>query len=734
MVWKVDQRMKTRLLMGAGLAGSLMCAVTIASADVQRPAPTAVAAKSKAKVSAPIRTANARPVQGGFAYADRSEWTVARKWSEVLLEAIRGDFARPTVHARNLYHISAAMYDAWAAYDDTADGVLVRERRTAEDIEAAREEAISYAANRLIRQRFEGSPGEKETFALCNELMMELGFDPANQDPTGDTPSAVGNRIAMNITAYGYSDGSNEVNGYENLVYEPVNDPLIPDLPGNPSITDPNRWQPLSLQFFIDQAGNPIPFGYPDFLSPEWGWVKPFALTDDDKVEYERDGVTWTVYHDPGPPPMWGGEGDDYYKWGSAQVAIWSSHLDPANGVMMDASPASVGNAPLAEPEQWEEYYNFLEGGDWGTGYDVNPTTGQPYAPQMVPLGDYGRILAEFWADGPDSETPPGHWFSILNYVNDHPLTEKRFRGSGEVVDDLEWDVKTYLIMGGTMHDVAISAWSVKGWHDYVRPVSAIRFLADLGQSSDPKAPSYDPGGITLEPGFIEIVTEETIATYHSHLAGKNNENLGKIALLAWRGPEFIEDPVTDVAGVGWILAENWWPYQRPSFVTPPFAGYVSGHSTYSRAAARIMEFITGDEYFPGGLGEFHCPQNEYLVFEEGPSVDITLQWARYMDASDQCSLSRIWGGIHPGADDIPGRHIGEAIAPESFRLARSFFNGVADCPGDIDADGSTDFMDLLTVLSKWGDCTECPTDLDLDGTVGPNDLVIILDAWGGCP
>ncbi|MFV9552626.1 hypothetical protein ACNG5D_15995, partial [Algibacter sp. PT7-4] len=97
----------------------------------------------------------------------------------------------------------------------------------------------------------------------------------------------------------------------------------------------------------------------------------------------------------------------------------------------------------------------------------------------------------------------------------------------------------------------------------------------------------------------------------------------------------------TDTAGVGWILSEDWWPYQRPSFVTPPFAGYVSGHSTYSRAAAEVMTLITGDEYFPGGIGEFQARQNEFLVFEEGPSVDVVLQWATYRDASDQCSLSR---------------------------------------------------------------------------------------------
>ena len=46
--------------------------------------------------------------------------SVARIWNEQLLEAIRGDFARPTVHARNLFHVSTAMYDAWAVFDALA--------------------------------------------------------------------------------------------------------------------------------------------------------------------------------------------------------------------------------------------------------------------------------------------------------------------------------------------------------------------------------------------------------------------------------------------------------------------------------------------------------------------------------------------------------------------------------------------------------------------------------------
>jgi hypothetical protein len=76
-------------------------------------------------------------------------------------------------------------------------------------------------------------------------------------------------------------------------------------------------------------------------------------------------------------------------------------------------------------------------------------------------------------------------------------------------------------------------------------------------------------------------------------------------------------------------------------------------------------------------MGEFVAKKNEFLVFEEGPSVDVVLQWATYRDASDQCSLSRIWGGIHPPVDDIPGRLIGEKVGKRAFEVARSYFQGV---------------------------------------------------------
>ncbi|MCA8943121.1 MAG: vanadium-dependent haloperoxidase [Planctomycetes bacterium] len=609
-----------------------------------------------------------------------AQHSAAREWNELLLDSIRHDLARPTVHARNLYHLSCAMWDAWATYDATAKTILFQEDHSGlgGNIDAMREESLSYASYEILKARFVNSPAFVTMAPQYDAKMIALGYSTTNPTTVGNSPAAIGNRIAQAVLAFGSMDNSNEANNYANLHYSPVNAPLIVALPGNPTLTDPNRWQPLALSFFIDQSGNPIPGGYPPFLSPEWGQVTPYSLSQKDLTVHERGGYDYWVFHDPGLPPEFGTPTEQYYKWGFEMVAAWSSHLDPTDGVMIDASPASVGNAmPLpADFTTFDQFYDFTNGGDIGTGHAINPATGMPYAPQMVPRGDYCRILAEFWADGPDSETPPGHWFTLLNYVSDHPQTVKKIGGTGPTVNDLEWDVKCYLALGGAMHDCAVASWGVKGWYDFLRPVSAIRYLADLGQSTDMLAANYNPNGITLHPGLIENVTFLTTAAgqRHAHLAGSE----GKIALKAWRGPTAIVNPDTDEAGVGWILAENWWPYQRPSFVTPPFAGYVSGHSTYSRAGAVTMHMLTGDEFFPGGMGVFPCQQDQFLVFEDGPSVNVTLQWGTYYDASDQCSLSRIWGGIHPPCDDIPGRKIGQAIGEEAWLLSQKYYDGTA--------------------------------------------------------
>ena len=148
-----------------------------------------------------------------------------------------------------------------------------------------------------------------------------------------------------------------------------------------------------------------------------------------------------------------------------------SSELTPQSGRTIDLSPSVSGNRPLGTHED--------------RGYPENPVTGRPYPPNVMPLADCGRVVAEFWADGPDSETPPGHWNVLANEVSEDPALEKRLGGAGPVLDDLEWDVKLYLALNGAVHDAAIACWGAKAVYDYVRPISIIRYMAERGQSSD---------------------------------------------------------------------------------------------------------------------------------------------------------------------------------------------------------------------------------------------------------
>lgn len=629
--------------------------------------------------------------------AGAQEYSAARVWNEMVLNSIRGDFARPTVHARNLYHTSMAMYDAYAAYDDTNETAFLGKTiagftcpfegvPTPNNLTEAREMAISYAVYRLIYHRFAKSPESRSIFFNIDLVMSAFGYDRSyiDTDYTNGNPAALGNYIAAQIIEFGLQDGSNEQDDYANLFYETINPKLNPSQTwfdpllnfGNERIIDPNRWQQLDIPNFLDQAGNLVEGGVPPFLGPEWGNVVPFSLSDLDKTTEERDGDIYTIYHDQGHPSYIDtltGEGTtEDYIWGFSLAAHWKSHTVLDTNYLMDISPNSIGNH-IELPETIEgikAYYDFFDGGDISPGHAANPHTGEPYASQFVPRADYAKVVAEFWADGPESETPPGHWYTILNYVNDQESLLRKYRGEGPTLSKLEWDVKAYLTLGGAMHDVAIASWSHKGYYDYIRPVSAIRYLTDKGQSSDPSLPNYNKLGILLVPGSIEqVLDNDPLLTF-------DQSNYGQIKTLTnvFEGDEY------------YFFGDYWVPYQSPNFVTPPFAGYVSGHSSFSRAAAEVLTLFTGDAFFPGGLGSFDFEKENYLEFgPNGPSRDMSLQWATYHDAANQSAISRIWGGIHPPIDDIPGRRIGLLVGQAAFEYADALFGEPFSSTQDLD-------------------------------------------------
>ena len=254
--------------------------------------------------------------------------------------------------------------------------------------------------------------------------------------------------------------------------------------------------------------------------------------------------------------------------------------------------------------------------------------------------GDFTRVLAEFWADGPKSETPPGHWNVLANNVAQHPLSQHKLFGEGPALDPLSWDVHTYVALNGALHDAAIAAWELKRVYTTARPITLIRYMGGHGQRSDPGQASYDPEGLPLVDGLIEVITAESAAPggRHAHLS----RYVGEIAVRAWRG----EPGTACTTSVGWdgsgrlsgpLISGA--PSSRPHF---PATSRVTAHSAAlpPRCSPASPEATSSPVGWPA---TFTCDPG-YLVFEHGPSAPIQLQWATYFDAADQAGLSRLWG------------------------------------------------------------------------------------------
>jgi hypothetical protein len=865
-----------------------------------------------------IATALCRP---SWAVPVDPNWSIARVWNEETLFAIRLSTPRPPVHARNLYHVDAAMYDAWATYDATAHGVFFTEKNASAHVAADRREAISFAAYRILKARYVAGNGPNIALiqADFDALFATLGYDKNITGTTGSTPAAIGNRLAALLLAATLNDGANEANNYAaNNGYAPVNGPMPFKLPGT-SMSNCNRWQPLAFDFLVLQNGEIVGSAIQTAVCPHWNNVRPFGMNN-----FDRSGKN-NLYYDQGPPPV---VGSNAMRDQAIAMLQHSADLDPANGVMKDVSPTAWSNSPLASYSQ--------------PGYGLNPVTGQPYAPNIVNFADYARANAEFWADGADSETPPGHWHVIANMIADNPRFEHKLYGQGSAVDRLEWDVKMYLAVGGAVHDAAITSWGMKGTYDSSRPISFIRFMGQSGQCTDRNGPSYSPNGLPLIPGLVRIVQpadvlpggelEDLAQRLYNPKTGEPigiNTHVGEVVVKSWLGgfsagtttgiqatgpipgqiyrtnagwqiggwnlgvndtpgqlnpgftipatikisearnaqqgadtDEYIEisgppgaslnniwlivigdevqtgvpnsqgriqlavnlsshsirpngtflvgrstlslatpdivnllnlqeignttyalvtnfsgylgqdldlldngtlhiapwsgvldavglrrntnaagiylnaptlGPVnskTQTYGVGWELASYWMTYQASNFVTPPFPGYTSGHSTFSRAAAEALTRLTGSPYFPGGLQTYTIPAG-WLKFENGPETDITLNWVKYTDLADEAGESRLWGGIHPPVDDLAGRICGNSIGKRTFERVRALFEGYSVAP-DINGDFIVNIDDLLNVINTWGSCpSPCPADITGNGTVNIDDLLAVILHWG---
>jgi hypothetical protein len=205
------------------------------------------------------------------------------------------------------------MWDAWAAYDASARGYFLTEKHTAADVLDAREAAMSYAAYRLLLWRASYGANVHQAFDRLTGTMRSLCYRPDFVSADGDSPAALGNRIAAAAIAYGQGDGSLESEHYMDPSYVPVNEPLVLARPGT-TMHDRTFWQPLAFRQIVVQGGLPVPAQVQTFIGSQWGHVRGFALPS------SRSGLAI----DPGAPPI-GDPSSPAYKKAALAVIRRSS-------------------------------------------------------------------------------------------------------------------------------------------------------------------------------------------------------------------------------------------------------------------------------------------------------------------------------------------------------------------------------------------------------------------------
>ncbi len=182
--------------------------------------------------------------------------------------------------------------------------------------------------------------------------------------------------------------------------------------------------------------------------------------------------------------------------------------------------------------------------------------------------------------------------------------------------NSLDRDVKLFFTTAQAGLDASIAAWEAKRFHDQSRPATVIPI----------------------------------------RYRGQN--------IRAWGGPGL---------GTQTILGETWVPWQRPVNRTPPFPDFVSGHSTFSAAAATAIARVRGSDVVTLTAT---VPKGAFRTDPGLPATDITFLWHRLSEVADAAGFSRRLTGIHWERSDLEGRTLGRRVGTAVADKALGLFGG----------------------------------------------------------
>jgi len=512
--------------------------------------------------------------------AELSQTKVAQ-WNEFFLASIVRANLSPTVTARTMQILHTAIFDAWAAFDPVAVGVHSRidapaTLTAAPNFTTAVEEAISYAAFTAAKVMFPTQGDQLRGF------MSSMGYNPDAPASDPATASGLGKAAAQAVLTYRASDFSNAANGYADTTgYVAVNSgiPGAANAPGGPDF-DANAWQPLrvptgvyvKLKIAPDPSvklvaepvatSDPASFRIQGPLTPQWGEVKAFSLEANSE------------YRPPAPPQL-----GDF-------------------GIYTDAT-GKVTTGDAAYREQVAEVLAISAG-----------------------LTDRQKAIAEFWADGPRTETPPGHWNQLAQdvAVRDHHT--------------LEQDVKMFFALNNALLDASIATWEAKYAYNYIRPQSAIQDLY------------YDQ----------EIVAWLGPDKGSGEMLGQQWKPYQQATFVTPPFPEFTSG------------------HSAFSMAAATVLQHFTGSDVFYDGVGKGSHDLNNDGVLDFA-GQYILTKLAFEIYD-GPPIDLT--WETFSEAAQEAGISRLYGGIHFQDGNLFGRGVGLNVGESAWAVSQKYISGNA--------------------------------------------------------
>jgi len=476
--------------------------------------------------------------------------TVVVQWNEVTIAGIIATKPPPTAAARALALVATAIYDAWTAFDPVAapvdpllpgPGVFRAPAALLDPTDKAT--ALSYAAYTLETNLFPTvNPVLPAPSGPAAAQLLAQGLDPTDTTPDPTTAAGIGILAAQAVIAARAADNSNQGGlQYGGTAYSDYSAPAL----------NYTAYVPLNAPYSPILPTAPI-------AAPN-AWQPLSVPTTDPRTA---------------PPPI-------IYKTQKYATPFWGL-VTP-----FTALPPFWGHGPATYPS-WQ--YTFDT--DLLLYYSAT-------------LNDTTKTIADYWADSPGTQLPPGHWARIGEFIS-----QRDSHGT-------DADAKMFFALNNALLDAGIVAWKVKRVYNSERPITST----------------------------------------HELYNGK--------PIYAWAGYGL---------GSQWIDGGTWLPYQQSVVITPAFPEYISGHSTFSAAAATVLQNFTNSDYL--NLSYTAAPGSSNIEPGFAPGKATTLYFPTLSSAASQAGQSRLYGGIHFTEGNVDGRFAGRTVGQFDWWQAQSYFNG----------------------------------------------------------